>query len=69
MTVRELIRLQVREEVARHNARPSDRFNGLVRPDVAETELNGYARPPYSMIQSSRPSPCCRTRATKHRLR
>jgi hypothetical protein len=42
MTVRELIRLRVREEVARHNARPSDRFNGLVRPDDAETELNGY---------------------------
>jgi hypothetical protein len=42
MTVRELIRLRVREEVARHNARPSDRFNGLVRPDDAEMELNGY---------------------------
>jgi hypothetical protein len=42
MTVRELIRLRVREEVARHNARPSNRFNGLVRPDDAETELNGY---------------------------
>lgn len=42
MTVRELIRLRVREEVARHNARPSDRFNGLVRPDDAEIELNGY---------------------------
>jgi hypothetical protein len=42
MTVRELIRLRVREEVARHNARPSDRFNGLVRPDGAEAELNGY---------------------------
>ncbi|MEV0662848.1 hypothetical protein ACIBI3_24580 [Actinomadura luteofluorescens] len=42
MTVRELIRLRVREEVARHNARPSDRFHGLVRPDDAEAELNGY---------------------------
>ncbi|GAA4105464.1 hypothetical protein [Actinomadura miaoliensis] len=42
MTVRELIRLRVREEVARHNARPARRFNGLVRPDDAETELNGY---------------------------
>ncbi|MFF7125454.1 MULTISPECIES: hypothetical protein [unclassified Streptomyces] len=42
MTVRELIRLRVREEVARHNVRPNDRFNGLVRPDDAETELNGY---------------------------
>jgi hypothetical protein len=42
MTVRELIRLRVREEVARHNAHPSTRFNGLVRPDDAEVELNGY---------------------------
>ncbi|GAA0235438.1 hypothetical protein GCM10009527_034880 [Actinomadura nitritigenes] len=42
MTVRELIRLRVREEVARFNARPSTRFNGLVRLDDAETELNGY---------------------------
>jgi hypothetical protein len=42
MTVRELIRLRVREEVARFNARPSTRFNGLVRPDDAEVELNGY---------------------------
>jgi hypothetical protein len=42
MTVRDLIRLRVREEVARHNARPGDRFHGLVRPDDAETELNGY---------------------------
>jgi hypothetical protein len=42
MTVRELIRLRVREEVARHNACPSDRFNGLVRPDDAEAEPNGY---------------------------
>lgn len=42
LTVRELIRLRVREEVARHNDRPGDRFNGLVRPDDAEAELNGY---------------------------
>ncbi|MFI0349033.1 hypothetical protein [Actinomadura sp. 9N407] len=42
MTARELIRLRVREEVARHNARPVHRFNGLVQPDEAEVELNGY---------------------------
>jgi hypothetical protein len=42
MTVQELIRLRVREEVARHNARPTNLFNGLVRPNDAETELNGY---------------------------
>lgn len=42
MTVRELVRLRVREEVARHNAQPSHHFRGLVRPDDAEVELNGY---------------------------
>lgn len=42
MTVRELIRIRVREEVARHNARPSTRYRGLVRPTDAEVELNGY---------------------------
>jgi hypothetical protein len=42
MTARELIRLRVREEVARYNARPARRFNGLVRPEDAEADLNGY---------------------------
>ncbi|MFG2295866.1 hypothetical protein [Streptomyces sp. NPDC048603] len=41
MTVGELIRLRVREEVTRHNAAPGGRFNGLVRPVDAETALNG----------------------------
>jgi hypothetical protein len=42
MSVRELVRLRVREEVARYNAQPSHHFSGLVRPDDAEVELNGY---------------------------
>ncbi|WP_151771263.1 hypothetical protein [Streptomyces abyssomicinicus] len=42
MTVRELITLRIREEVTRHNARPSDRFTGLVRPDDAETDRDGH---------------------------
>ena len=42
MTARQLVRLRVREEVARHNAQPSRHFRGLVRPDDAEVELNGY---------------------------
>jgi len=42
MTVRELVRLRVREEVARFNARPSQHFHGLVQPDDAKIELNGY---------------------------
>ncbi|MFF5208646.1 hypothetical protein [Streptosporangium sp. NPDC000396] len=42
ISARELVRLRVREEVARYNAAPSARFNGLVRPMDAEVELNGY---------------------------
>jgi hypothetical protein len=42
ITVRELIRHRVREEVARHNARPGHHFAGLVQPLDAEAELNGY---------------------------
>ena len=42
ISVRELIRLRVREEVARHNADPGGRFRGLVQPVDAEVELNGY---------------------------
>ncbi|WP_379872590.1 hypothetical protein [Marinactinospora rubrisoli] len=42
VTVRELIRLRVREEVARYNADPGPSFRGLVRPDDTEAELNGY---------------------------
>ncbi|MET9068944.1 hypothetical protein ACWDR1_23480 [Streptosporangium sandarakinum] len=42
ISARELVRLRVREEVARYNAAPSTRFNGLVRPVDAEVELNGY---------------------------
>lgn len=47
LTVEEIIRLRVREEVARHNAAPQPRFSGLVQPQDAEVELNGYrlARP------------------------
>lgn len=42
ITLRELIRLRVREEVAKYNAHPTVRFQGLVRPTDAEEELNGY---------------------------
>jgi hypothetical protein len=46
-TLRDLIRTRVREEVARYNAAPTERFNGLVRPGGAEEGINGYrlARP------------------------
>ncbi|PZG20696.1 hypothetical protein [Nonomuraea aridisoli] len=42
ISARELVRLRVREEVARYNAAPAARFRGLVRPVDAEVELNGY---------------------------
>jgi hypothetical protein len=42
ITLRELIRLRVREEVARYNAAPTERFQGLVKPTRAEEDLNGY---------------------------
>jgi hypothetical protein len=44
ITLGELIRFRVREEVARHNARPSRWFDGLVRPKDAEAAMNGYER-------------------------
>lgn len=45
ITVRELIRLRVREEVAKHNASPDRHFRGLVRPRDAEATANGYRLP------------------------
>lgn len=42
ITVREIVRLRVREEVARHNASPNRHFRGLVQPSDAEVDLNGY---------------------------
>jgi len=42
VSLRELIRLRVREEVARFNADPVPVFAGLVRPVGAEVTLNGY---------------------------
>lgn len=45
ISVRELVRLRVREEVARHNAEPTTTFRGLVRPTDAEQAINGYKLP------------------------
>lgn len=42
ITVREIVRLRVREEVARFNSRPSQHFSGLVQPTDAEATANGY---------------------------
>jgi hypothetical protein len=43
LTVRELIRRRVFQEVAEYNARTPGVFQGLVRPEDAERVLNGYA--------------------------
>jgi hypothetical protein len=45
ITLRELVRLRVREEVARYNLRPTDTFHGLVQPDGAEQAIDGFRMP------------------------
>jgi hypothetical protein len=45
ITIRELIRTRVRDEVARYNLRPSASFRGLVAPDGAVPEIAGYRMP------------------------
>jgi hypothetical protein len=42
LTVRDLIRTRVREEVARANAAPGGEFRTLVEPADAERTLNGF---------------------------
>jgi hypothetical protein len=42
ITLRDLIRLRVREEVARYNLRPIDHFVGLVQPEGAQVEAAGF---------------------------
>ncbi len=42
ITLRDLIRLRVREEVARYNLRPVERFHGLVQPDGAQPAPGGF---------------------------
>lgn len=42
ITVRELIRTRVRDEVAQFNLKPAKQFRGLVAPDGAVPEALGY---------------------------
>jgi hypothetical protein len=42
LTLKDLIRLRVREEVARYNLRPAERFVGLVQPEGATPDGTGY---------------------------
>jgi hypothetical protein len=45
VTLRELIRLRVREEVARYNLRPTAEFQGLVAPEGATPGATGHRMP------------------------
>lgn len=54
ITVGELVRLRVREEVARFNAQEGTGFRGLVQPVETETELNGYRLPKKRRIDWER---------------
>ena len=45
ITLRDLIRTRVREEVARYNAAPRELFAGLVMPEGAEPGREGFAMP------------------------
>ncbi len=45
LTVRELIRSRVYQEVQDHNRQGGQVFRGLVRPDDAERTLNGWKTP------------------------
>ncbi|GIH09324.1 hypothetical protein Rhe02_73910 [Rhizocola hellebori] len=42
ISARELVRLRVREEVARFNAADTEVFRGLVQPTDTEVTVNGY---------------------------
>lgn len=42
ITLRDLIRTRVREEVAKHNSEPQHEVRTLVQPTGAEVTLNGY---------------------------
>jgi hypothetical protein len=42
LTVREIIRLRVYQEVEAYNEQQSEYFNGLVQPSDTERTLNGY---------------------------
>ena len=42
ITVRDLIRTRVRDEVARYNLKPTNTYRGLVAPDGAVQDILGY---------------------------
>jgi hypothetical protein len=45
LSVRELIRTRIEQEVTAYNERQGEYFQGLVQPSAAELTLNGYRMP------------------------
>jgi hypothetical protein len=54
ITLRDLIRLRVREEVARYNLAPGPEFIGLVQPDGTVVGRHGYVMPEPRRIEWER---------------
>jgi hypothetical protein len=54
VTLRDLIRLRVREEVARYNLAPGMEYTGLVQPDGATPGRHGYVMPAPRRIEWER---------------
>jgi hypothetical protein len=54
ITLRDLIRLRVREEVARYNLAPGPEFAGLVQPDGARPGGHAYLMPAPRRIEWDR---------------
>ena len=52
LTVREIIRSRVAQEVALFNDRPTEYFQGLIQPTGAELTLNGYRVPRHHLIDA-----------------
>lgn len=50
LSVRELIRSRIHQEVSEYNAKASGLFRGLVEPSEAERELNGCRMPSRKRI-------------------
>ena len=50
LSVRELIRERVCDEVDRFNAKPARMFRGLVRPNSTETQRNGLNQKPSKRV-------------------
>jgi hypothetical protein len=66
ITLRDLVRTRVRDEVARYNAGPEPVFSGLVMPEGADPVREGFRMPKARRSRprgrTSSPSACSRAR-------